>query len=60
MKQFKSGVFRSVRRKDALTRLETTLKRGTKVSKDGLVKVALTDTDIKRINKEVQTLKDRI
>ena len=59
MKQFKSGVFRNERRKDALKRLEATLEKGTKVSKDGLVNVKLTEKDITRIKKEVKNIKER-
>jgi hypothetical protein len=58
---YKRGVLRQERRRDALRRLQVTLDKGVKTSKgDGLVLMPLTEKDIKRINKEIVTLKDRL
>ena len=49
------------RRKSALARLEKQLKDGTKPSKENpKEKIPLTSADIKRINSELQILKNRI
>ena len=48
------------RRKRALVKLEATLKSGVKVSKDGTERLSLTDSDKRRINKEVESLKLKI
>ena len=62
MKKSKKGYFDGVavkaRRKGVLLRLEAQLKSGVKNTKEG--EVPLTDQDIKRINKEMQTLKERL
>lgn len=49
---------RSDRQKGALTRLQAQLKSGVKQTKQGEVK--LSDSDIKRINKEVEILEKRV
>ena len=46
------------RQAKALTRLEAQLKSGVKSTKDG--NISLTDGDTKRINKEINTLKERL
>lgn len=50
------------RRKKVLHRLEEQLKKGTKIEKQSDVwnEVPLVETDIKRINKEIQIVKSRI
>ena len=53
-----SGVKLRNRRKNALIRLEQQLKSGVKTVK--FEKQPLTESDIKRINKEIQTLKSKI
>ena len=59
---FKRGVMRTVRRVDALGRLNQQLESGTKIDKkvNGGYKIALTDKDISRIGREIVTLKARI
>jgi hypothetical protein len=47
------------KREGALSRLEKQLKSGTKVAKDGS-RVPLEEKNIKRINKEVEVLKERL
>lgn len=49
---------RTLRRKGALARLEAQLKAGNKQSSEGLV--ALTDSDSKRISREIEILKSRV
>ena len=64
----KGGEILKNRRKSALARLEEQLKLGMKPLKnyyceEGFQKtpfVSLTESDIKRINKEIETLKSRI
>jgi len=46
------------RRKNALARLQAQIKSGVKVTKEGTVK--LTDHDVTRINKEIETLEKRV
>ena len=46
------------RRKRVLDRLQDQLKSKTKTTKDGIAE--LTDKDVKRIEKEIETLKSRI
>lgn len=46
------------RRQRVIGRLESQLKSGTKNTKEGIVQ--LTDKDVKRINREISTLKSRI
>lgn len=53
-----SGVKLRNRRKNALIRLEQQLKSGVKTVK--FEKQPLTESDIKRINKEIQILKSKI
>lgn len=48
------------RRQRAISRLETTLKSGVKVSKDGKEKLPLSDADKSRIEKELSILKTKI
>lgn len=49
------------RKKRALEMLEEQLKSGVKTKKDTFdEKIPLTEKDIKRINKEIETLKKRI
>jgi len=61
MKNFKKDVKSKIRRKSVITRLEKQLKSGLKTDKgDGLTKINLTDKDIYRIEKEIDTLKNRI
>jgi hypothetical protein len=60
----KSGVKGSTveqisRRKRVITMLEQTLKRGTKTIKDGS-QLQLSDKDIVRVKKEIETLKTRV
>lgn len=60
----KSGVKGSTveqisRRKRVITMLEQTLKRGTKTIKDGS-QLQLSDKDIARVKKEIETLKTRV
>ena len=50
---------RKIRRRNVLNRLKVQLEKGTKRSKEGEL-VNLTEKDIKRINKEITTLKERI
>ena len=61
MKKFNSGVMASLRRKTSLQQLEAQLKAGTKTEKGTRnVQTPLTDSNIKRINREILTLKSRI
>lgn len=46
------------RRSGALNRLEAQLKNGTKSTKTG--NVPLSDKDVKRINKEISILKEKL
>lgn len=48
------------RQKRALTMLENTLKSGVKTLKDGQTKEKLSDFDVKRINKEIESLKSKL
>lgn len=52
------------RRKLVIERLETQLKKGTKITRfkdgSGYIEIPLTDSDINRINKEIETLKTRV
>lgn len=49
------------RRKSVIERLESQLKIGTKPAKKSQVRgIPLTDSDIKRINKEIEILRTRI
>ena len=58
---YKRGVLRQERRREALKRLESTLAKGVKKSKgDQAILMPITDTDIKRINKEIVILKSRL
>lgn len=47
------------RRRSALNMLTNQLDRGNKVNKDGLT-VDLTEKDVKRINKEIGSLKEKL
>lgn len=46
------------RQKVVISRLQKQLESGVKNTKDGVVK--LSDADVKRINKELSTLKSRV
>ena len=48
------------RQKGALERLENQLKIGKKTEKKGFNQIDLTDSDKKRINKEIETLKSKM
>ena len=48
------------RQRRVLTALEAQLKSGVKTLKDGITVVKLNDSDIIRINKEIQSLKQTI
>lgn len=57
-----NGVFEgsvNLRRRNALKRLQEQLKSGKKPDKQGNF-IALTESDIKRIEKEIEILKSRI
>lgn len=62
MKRIARGVQVTARRKSTLDRLVEQLKSGVKNQKvDGIDEVvALTDSDKKRISKEIETLKERL
>jgi vacuolar-type H+-ATPase subunit E/Vma4 len=55
---YSSGV--TNRRKRVFKKLTTQLKAGTKTLKDGVTIVPLTESDVKRIEKEIETLKTKI
>jgi len=57
---FKRGVLRTIRRSSAMARLRAQLDQGTKVSKKGTKVIPLTDNDVKRIKRELATLKGRV
>lgn len=48
------------RKKNALARLEAQLVSGVKTEKKSSKKIPLTDSDKKRIEKEIETLKTRV
>lgn len=54
---FEGGI--NLRRRSALKRLQEQLKSGKKPDKQGNL-IALTESDIKRIKKEIEILKSRI
>lgn len=54
-----NGVGINLRRRNALKRLQEQLKSGKKPDKQGNL-IALTESDIKRIKKEIEILKSRI
>lgn len=54
-----NGVGINFRRRNALKRLQEQLKSGKKPDKQGNL-IALTESDIKRIKKEIEILKSRI
>ena len=58
-KQDSGGVPKKLRRARVVDRLKTQLKTGTKVNKSGET-VKLTDGNISRINRELETLKKRV
>ena len=61
MPKTKTGSILRARRLGALERLEKQLKDGTKTAKGSLTeKVALTDKDIKRINKQIVNIKNNL
>lgn len=61
LKKFAKDVKSKVRRRSVIERLEKQLISGLKTEKgDGLSKVKLTENDIYRIKKEIETLKNRI
>ena len=61
LKKFKKDVKSKVRRRSVIERLEEQLKSGLKTQKgNGLSKVKLTESDINRIKKEIEILKNRI
>ena len=51
---------KQIRKKNALSRLEAQLISGVKTEKKGNKKIPLTDSDKKRIEKEIDILKTRI
>lgn len=64
MKKYNTTVPAISRRKNVIDRLETQLKEGRKYSKEvGVDKtdtVPLTKDDVSRINRELETLKERV
>ena len=62
--KLKSGVKKKQRQANALKRLEKQLKSGVKTNQfkdgSGYLEIPLTESDIKRINKEVEILKSRV
>lgn len=60
-KKFPKDSYSIERRKSALERLKIQLKKGTKVEKSSnLNEVPLTESDIKRMEKEIKILESRI
>lgn len=51
---------KNIRRMSALARLEAQLSSGTKTKKKTNKQVRLTERDIKRINREISTLNNRV
>lgn len=58
MKKFPNSLPRKIRRRAALERLQLQVSLGTKNTKDG--HIPLTERDLKRINKEILILQERI
>ena len=48
------------RQRRVLSMLEDTLKSGVKTLKDGVTKVKLSDSDVKRVNNEMEILKSKL
>lgn len=60
VKKFAKDVKTIARRKQVIDRLEKQLKAGVKTEKGTLKNVPLTDSDINRIKRELETLKTRL
>lgn len=60
VKKFAKDVKTVARRKSVVDRLEKQLKVGFKPEKGGKKNIPLNDSDIKRIKKELETLKARL
>lgn len=60
VKKFAKDVKTIARRKSVIDRLEKQLKAGVKTEKGTLKNVPLTDSDINRIKRELETLKTRL
>lgn len=60
VKKFAKDVKTISRRKSVIDRLEKQLKAGVKPEKGTLKNVPLTDSDINRIKRELETLKTRL
>lgn len=60
VKKFAKDVKTITRRKSVIDRLEKQLKAGVKTEKGTLKNVPLTDSDINRIKRELETLKTRL
>lgn len=60
VKKFAKDVKTISRRKSVIDRLEKQLKAGVKTEKGTLKNVPLTDSDINRIKRELETLKTRL
>lgn len=60
VKKFASDSKTIARREKVIDRLEVQLKAGTKTVKKSGEVIALTATDVKRIQKEISTLKSRL
>jgi hypothetical protein len=54
------GVLRTIRRRNVMERLQQQLNNGTKVAKKSTKIIPLTDNDVKRIKRELATLKERV